>query len=228
MKKAGKPVDPPSPAPPAAPAPAPLPAPPPAPPPAPTPPSAVVQSVAEPAAEAKDAPAAPAAPAADAASAAAAAAATTAPEPGCRARIFHVNDIYVLDHLPALKTCVAKESQGFAPENIITTLAGDFLGPSLLSSLDHGKGMVDCLNKVPVNAVCFGNHESDVPFPSLVRRIGEFNGVWLNSNMPTFEPKCPEHHLFEFAGGRSVAMIGLNIGGGANASLYRDGGGKYV
>lgn len=94
----------------------------------------------------------------------------------------------------------------------MVTLAGDFLGPSLLSSLDHGKGMIDCLNKVPVSAVCFGNHESDVPYPSLVRRIDEFKGVWLNSNMPTFEPKCPEHHLFEFAGGRSVAMIGLNVG----------------
>ena len=156
--------------------------------------------------------------------------ATTAPDDfandapsGCRARIFHVNDIYLLDHLPALKTCVAKESEGFPPQNIITTLAGDFLGPSLLSSLDHGKGMVDCLNKVPVNAVCFGNHESDVPYPSLVRRIEEFNGAWLNSNMPTFEPKCPEHALYEFEGGRSVALIGLNAGGGDNAALYRDG-----
>lgn len=34
---------------------------------------------------------------------------------GCRARIFHVNDIYVLDHLPALKTCVAKESEAGRP-----------------------------------------------------------------------------------------------------------------
>ena len=56
-----------------------------------------------------------------------------------------------------------------------------------------------------------------------MRRIDEFKGAWLNSNMPTFEPKCPEHHLFEFTGGRSVAMIGLNIGGGEFASLYRDG-----
>lgn len=35
---------------------------------------------------------------------------------GCRARIFHVNDIYVLDHLPALKTCVAKESEAGRPQ----------------------------------------------------------------------------------------------------------------
>lgn len=142
---------------------------------------------------------------------------------GCRARIFHVNDVYVLDHLPALKTCVAKQSEGFPPNNVLTTLAGDFLGPSLLSSLDHGKGMVDCLNNVPVDVVCFGNHESDVPYQSLARRVKEFNGTWLNSNMPTFEPKCPAHACFQFEGGRSIAMIGLNVGGGAHASLYRRG-----
>eukprot|EP00961_Rhodomonas_salina_P058618 787443-Rhodomonas_salina.2 len=33
--------------------------------------------------------------------------------------------------------------------NTITILPGDFLAPSLLSSLDKGKGMVDCMNKVP-------------------------------------------------------------------------------
>jgi hypothetical protein len=33
------------------------------------------------------------------------------PADGCRARIFHVNDVYVLDNLPALKTCVAQESE---------------------------------------------------------------------------------------------------------------------
>ena len=149
---------------------------------------------------------------------------------GCRARIFHVNDVYVLDNLPALKTAVAVESGDLPRSNVITTLAGDFLGPSLLSSLDHGVSMVDMMNRVPVDAVCFGNHESDVPYLSLKRRIEEFNGVWLNSNMPGWgkdpdanEPECPHHHVFNLEGGRSLVMLGLNVGGGENASLYRDG-----
>ena len=79
------------------------------------------------------------------------------------------------------------------------------------------------MNNVPVDAVCFGNHECDVPYEALVDRINEFNGIWLNSNMPTFTPRTPAHHLIELEGGRSVALIGLNIGGGANAALYRKG-----
>eukprot|EP00971_Amphidinium_carterae_P130202 2579255-Amphidinium_carterae.1 len=40
-----------------------------------------------------------------------------------------------------------------------------------------GAGMVDCLNSIPVDYVCFGNHESDIPHDSLIKRIEQFNGV---------------------------------------------------
>ena len=30
--------------------------------------------------------------------------------------------------------------------------------------------------------------------------------MWLNSNMPSFVPKCPEHHLFELDGGRAAQL----------------------
>lgn len=79
------------------------------------------------------------------------------------------------------------------------------------------------MNDVPVDAVCFGNHECDVPHEALVDRINEFTGIWLNSNMPTFTPRTPAHKLIILEGGRSVALIGLNIGGGDNAALYRKG-----
>mmetsp|Transcript_30957 Transcript_30957/g.100828 ORF Transcript_30957/g.100828 Transcript_30957/m.100828 type:complete len:598 (+) Transcript_30957:275-2068(+) len=143
--------------------------------------------------------------------------------PECRMRVLHINDVYMLDNLPVVKSAVAGESAGFPESNLLTTLSGDFLGPSMLSSLDHGQGMVDVLNKVPIKAVCFGNHECDVPYPSLCKRIQEFQGTWLNSNMPTFEPKLPRHKILELEGGRRVALVGLNIGGGEFASLYRDG-----
>jgi hypothetical protein len=41
-------------------------------------------------------------------------------------------------------------------ENTIVVLPGDFVAPSLLSSLDRGKGMIDMMNRVGVNYVCFG------------------------------------------------------------------------
>ncbi|CAK0845347.1 unnamed protein product, partial [Prorocentrum cordatum] len=85
------------------------------------------------------------------------------PKRACRLRIIAVNDVYLLDNLPRLSTLVAQEANGMPRQNVVTTLAGDFLAPSLLSSLDFGSGMVTCLNRVPVDYVCFGNHEQDLP-----------------------------------------------------------------
>lgn len=54
---------------------------------------------------------------------------------------------YKLDNLPALKTCVARLKAGVPPGIVLTTLAGDFLAPSLLSSIDHGRGMARASNR---------------------------------------------------------------------------------
>ena len=71
---------------------------------------------------------------------------------------------------------------------MICTLPGDFLSPCVISSIDGGKAMGDALNTVPVDYVCFGNHEFDVG-PSISRRVKAFSGKWLNSNIsePAFE-----------------------------------------
>ena len=87
--------------------------------------------------------------------------------------------------------------------------------------------MVAAMNALPVHAVCFGNHECDIPFGSLVARINEFNGTWLNSNIPSMleEPqlkgKLVEHHLLELDGGRSVVLTGFCVGGERFSALYR-------
>ena len=75
--------------------------------------------------------------AAAAAEAAATAAKLNAEREECRLRIFHVNDVYLLDNFPALKACIEDMRQGCP--NVLTTLAGDFLAPSLLSSIDNGR-----------------------------------------------------------------------------------------
>ena len=57
-----------------------------------------------------------------------------------------VNDVYDLEHLPKLRTlvdAVKAEREG----TVITTLAGDFLSPSVLSSLDRGRGMVSAVRE---------------------------------------------------------------------------------
>ena len=152
----------------------------------------------------------------------------------CKLRVIHFNDVYELDNLPVLRSAIDALSDGLPRSNVVTTFAGDFLAPSLLSSIDQGRSMVAALNAVGVDVLCFGNHESDVPFEALLQRIEEFNGVWINSNMRTFNEElpageCPPHHVLTLAPtaaglpSRSVAFIGLLQGGGKDSSLYREG-----
>ena len=69
-------------------------------------------------------------------------------------RIVTVNDVYELELLPNYATCRDRESKGAV--KTIGTLPGDFLSPSLLSSLDKGKGMINCLNMAGIDYVCMG------------------------------------------------------------------------
>lgn len=145
-----------------------------------------------------------------------------------RLRIIAVNDVYQLTNFPRLKTLVERESVGFPKGNVLTTLAGDFLGPSLLSSLDSGAAMIKVMNQVPVDLVCFGNHDgNDVAYDKLKHRIEEYRGVWLNTNMPGFEPELPVRYLHEVASDDGqvqlrVAFLGLCVGGGKHQAMYRD------
>ena len=68
--------------------------------------------------------------------------------------------------------------------NSICVLAGDFVAPSLLSSLDNARGIVDIMNHTPVDYVCFGNHETDLKIDELRKRIDQSKFAWINSNMP--------------------------------------------
>lgn len=141
---------------------------------------------------------------------------------GPRLRLIAVNDVYLLDHLPRLRSLVRERASARDVDLTITTLAGDFLSPSLLSSIDHGVGMVDCLDAVPITHVCFGNHEQDLPFDQLVARVRQFKGVWLNTNMPSFDPPLPCSQVLDVKaeGGRAV-RIGLLGGVTEDPSLYR-------
>jgi 2',3'-cyclic-nucleotide 2'-phosphodiesterase (5'-nucleotidase family) len=149
----------------------------------------------------------------------------TVDEGTCIVRIIHVNDVYDLGALPHLKTLVDKWALPQGHKTIVTC-GGDFLAPSLLSGLDHGAGMVDCLNALPTDFVCFGNHECDVPHASLLERIEEFQGTWLNTNMPEITtPPLPAYDIVKLSSKdgthvRRLGLIGLLCG---YPALYRPG-----
>lgn len=143
-----------------------------------------------------------------------------------RLRIVHINDVYVLENFPRLKTLVAEQRAAY--KNCVCVLAGDFLAPSLLSSLNKGAGMMHCMNLLGFDMVCFGNHENDVDVGSLRKRVSEFKGAWLNSNMPGFDPVLPEHTTLKLVSEnddtttREVGFLGFLIGGEGFEATYRD------
>jgi 2',3'-cyclic-nucleotide 2'-phosphodiesterase (5'-nucleotidase family) len=72
--------------------------------------------------------------------------------------------------------------------NTYTVLSGDFLSPSVIGTLKYeGKGikgrqMVEVMNALGVNLVCFGNHEFDIDYVDLQARMDESKFEWISSN----------------------------------------------
>jgi 2',3'-cyclic-nucleotide 2'-phosphodiesterase (5'-nucleotidase family) len=106
----------------------------------------------------------------------------------------HLNDVYEISPLDNGKVGgmarIATVRQELLKENpnTITVLSGDFLSPSVTGTLRYeGKGikgrqMVDVMNAVGVDWVCFGNHEFDLDEKDLQERINESKFNWLNTN----------------------------------------------
>ncbi len=137
-------------------------------------------------------------------------------------RIIAVNDVYTLENLPRLRTLVEHHRVTNPADALMVTLAGDFVGPSILSSLDSGHGMVDCMNAIGFTQVTFGNHEDDIPLSELRLRIGELHATWLNTNARDFVPALPAHQILDFGppGGRHVrvGLVGVVM---TDATVYR-------
>ena len=98
-----------------------------------------------------------------------------------RIRLVAINDVYELTNLPKLQTFLSKLS----PLPAAVILAGDFLSPSPLSSIDGGRGMVATLRAVGLTHCSFGNHEADLKLGSLHERVSDLSRSVkvLNSNM---------------------------------------------
>lgn len=125
-----------------------------------------------------------------------------------RLRILSVNDIYTLENLPRLASLLRAHVLP-APDVTISIIAGDFVGPSLLSSLDAGRGMVDCLNALGIDYAILGNHEDDIPPAELHARVAEFRGTWLATNVD-FDPKMPRDAVIR-VGDHTVGLVAVVV-----------------
>ena len=134
-------------------------------------------------------------------------------------RIVSFNDVYSLENLPRLKSLVSDHTRrGSGADAFVVVLAGDFVAPSLLSSLDAGRGMVDCMNDVGVTHVVLGNHEDDIPPIELRKRLAELRGVCIGTNVRGGDLGLPRHVVIRVAEGIDVGLVG---GVMADLSIYR-------
>lgn len=125
-------------------------------------------------------------------------------------RIVAFNDVYTLENLPRMATLVAEARAGV--DRLLVVLAGDFVAPSVLSSLDDGRGMVACMNALGVTHVTFGNHEDDIPHAQLLARIRELRAKWLATNVRGLEvplPTCDVVTVGEAGPGKTGLRVGL-------------------
>ena len=138
--------------------------------------------------------------------------------PAAALRIIHVTDVYTLDNFPHLKTLIVEKRDEFekqyGPDAVtVSVLTGDFLMPYLLSAIDKGRGMMKMLNRTPVDYLIWGNHEDNLSPADVFAREREYEGTWLNTNMPAHETmaesKCQATHAWLNVGAKRIAILGV-------------------
>jgi 5'-nucleotidase len=143
-----------------------------------------------------------------------------APEPLNPVRLLLINDVYVADTLSdgtgGLARVATVRNRLADQGPVLFLLAGDFLGPSLLSKYYGGRQMVEALNAAKLDYVTFGNHEFELPRDTLVRRIEESSFKWLSANCTLADgsrfPKVLPWDTVRVSG-HLVGLFGLTLPG---------------
>jgi 2',3'-cyclic-nucleotide 2'-phosphodiesterase (5'-nucleotidase family) len=98
-----------------------------------------------------------------------------------------INDVYSTTPidgaggLARVATLKRKLSSGGHP--VVMALAGDFLSPSVASTVFKGEQMVAALNAAGLDFATFGNHEFDFGIDVLTQRMSESKFQWIVSNV---------------------------------------------
>lgn len=136
-----------------------------------------------------------------------------------RITILHVNDVYQfapvdggkrggLARLLTLKKAAIAENP-----NVIFTLGGDTVSPSVETRTYKGAQMIDAWNAVGLDYAVFGNHEFDIKTPDLIARMKESKFTWLGANVIDTKTgrifaETPPYVIREI-GGIKIGIIGL-------------------
>ena len=110
--------------------------------------------------------------------------------------LLQINDVYEIapllgDDLGGLARVATLKKQLLSNnKNTISILAGDFFNPSVIGTLDDkdgngikGKHMVEVLNASNLDLATFGNHEFDLRYKNVQKRLNESTFEWVSSNV---------------------------------------------
>ncbi|WP_268122467.1 bifunctional metallophosphatase/5'-nucleotidase [Roseivirga pacifica] len=147
--------------------------------------------------------------------------------------ILQMNDVYEIAPLEGGKVAgmarVATVRKQLLQENpnVITTLSGDFVSPSLIGTLKYdgqriaGKQMVEVMNAVGVDYVVPGNHEYDINEDEIQARINESSFEWTTTNVfhvvngksvPWEKNGAPfPNHIMHTIDGVDIAFFGSTV-----------------
>ena len=110
---------------------------------------------------------------------------------------------------------------------VVTILSGDFLSPSVASSVFHGREMIEVLNATPLDLVTLGNHEFDFGVPTLLERMKESKFQWIIANIFDEESGKPiggaKAYVIREYGPIKVGFIGLCLTGGEIMEKKKEG-----
>jgi 2',3'-cyclic-nucleotide 2'-phosphodiesterase (5'-nucleotidase family) len=111
----------------------------------------------------------------------------SAPRAQAPLTILQINDVYstvpVAGRGGLARVAALKQLLSRAGRTPLLVLAGDFLSPSVASSVFKGEQMVAALNAAGLDIATFGNHEFDFGLAVLRQRIKESKWTWLASNV---------------------------------------------
>lgn len=120
--------------------------------------------------------------------------------------ILHFNDVYQIFEwkkepvagYARFKTAI-NHFQNLDP---LILFSGDAFSPSTLTPITRGSHMASALNDLGVHASCMGNHEFDIEYEELEKRVKDANFPWLLTNVLNADTGKPlagakEFHIIE-------------------------------
>lgn len=110
--------------------------------------------------------------------------------------LLQINDVYEIAPLPGddlgglARVSTLKKQLISKNKNTLSVIAGDFFSPSVIATLDDeegngikGKHIVEVLNASNWDFATFGNHEFDLKYKDVQKRLDESTFEWVSSNV---------------------------------------------